>query len=349
VDKVFQLGSRQIGDDQPVFITAELGLNHNGDSELAREMIRMAAQSGVDAVKFQVFKAESFISGDIAKAKHQKESLDSGESVFDMWKRLELPENKLLELSDYAKSLGMIFYASAFDAQSVDMLNKLSVPLFKVASGEITNLPLLRRMAEKGQPILMSVGMASLGEIESAITAIRESGNTKVALLHCVANYPARFEDVHLKRIRKLRQIFNVPVGYSDHTTSPWACIASVGIGASFIEKHFTLNKNQPGTDHVLSADLAELKIIVDGVRTVELALGNDQWEPLETEQEGRVLFRRGIVATTSISKGMIITEDMLTTKRPAHGIQPSLFEIVVGRIARRDIFSGAAVTWDDV
>jgi N,N'-diacetyllegionaminate synthase len=349
VDKVFRLSNWQVGEGQPVFITAEMGLNHNGDPKLAREMIRMAAQTGVDAVKFQVFKAESFISGDITKAKHQKESLDSNETVFDMWKRLELPENKLIELSDYANSLGIVFYASAFDTQSVDLLDKISVPLFKVASGEVTNLPLLRKMAEKGRPILVSVGMASLGEIETALNAIRETGNMQVALLHCVANYPASLEHVHLRRIGKLRQIFNVPVGYSDHTTSPWACIASASMGASFIEKHFTLNKNQPGTDHILSADPAELKTIVEGVRTVELVLGNDQWEPLETEQEGRVLFRRGIVAATFIPKGTIITEHMLTTKRPAHGIQPSLFNVVAGRVAQRDISNGAAITWDDV
>jgi sialic acid synthase SpsE len=338
-----------VGENQPVFITAELGLNHNGDPNVAREMIRIAAQTGVNAVKLQVFKAESFISGNIEKAKHQKESLDADETVFDMWKRLELSENDLFALSEYAKNLGLVFYASAFDVQSIDLLHRLSVPVFKVASGEVTNLPLIRKMAQKGCPILMSVGMATLGEIESAIDVIQQTGNKQVALLYCVANYPAQLGNVHIRRIRKLRQIFNLPVGYSDHTTSPWSCIASVALGATFIEKHFTLNKDQPGTDHVLSADPTELKFIVDGIRAVELSLGTDRWEPLDTEKEGRFLFRRGIVAATFISKGTPITEEMLTTKRPAEGIQPGMLDILIGRTAQRDITSGRPITWDDV
>lgn len=349
METTFQINNRQVGEGQPVFITAELGLNHNGDPKMAREMIRIAAETGIDAVKLQVFKAESFISGDLAKAKHQKESLNSDESVFDMWKRLELSENDLFELKEFAQTLGLVFYASAFDSQSIDLLDKLSVSVFKVASGEVTNLPLIKKMAEKGRPVLMSVGMATLGEIEAAIEAIRQTGNERVALLYCVANYPVQLENVHIRRINKLRQIFNLPVGYSDHTTSPWSCIASIGLGASFIEKHFTLNKDQPGTDHALSADPREMKTIVEGVRAVELSLGNDRWEPLETEKEGRFLFRRGLVATTLISKGTVITEDMLTTKRPAQGIQPAHMELVIGRTAKRDISNGSAVRWDDV
>jgi N,N'-diacetyllegionaminate synthase len=349
VESVFRIGNKKVGKNQPVFITAELGLNHNGELALAREMIKLAAQAGVDAVKLQVFKAESFISGDLEKAKHQRESLDLNETLFDMWKRLELSESDLLELSEYAQQLDVVFYASGFDTESIDLLDRINIPVFKIASGEVTNLPLIRNIAAKGRPILMSVGMATLGEIEAAIAAIQQSGNHQVALLYCVANYPVSMEDVHLRRIKKLHQIFQLPVGYSDHTVSPWACVASVALGATFVEKHFTLNKNQPGTDHVLSADANELKMMVDAIRSVELSLGNDQWEPLAVEEEGRLLFRRGIVATTFIPKGMLITADMITTKRPAKGIQPGMLNIVTGRTARRDIPSGAPITWDDV
>ncbi|MGZ4965955.1 MAG: N-acetylneuraminate synthase family protein [Limisphaerales bacterium] len=346
---VFEIEGRTVGWQQPAFITAEIGLNHGGDAEVARQLIEAAADAGVDAVKFQVFRASSFISGDLAKAKHQKASLDSGETVFEMWKRLELSESELKSLRDCARARGVIFHASAFDRESVNFLSELGVGVFKIASGEVTNLPLIRATAETAKPIIMSVGMASLGEIENALQAINAAGNECVVLMHCVANYPAKSKDVHLRRIEKLREVFGTPVGYSDHTTAPWACIASIACGASFIEKHFTLNKNQPGTDHALSADVAEMKSIVAGIRDVEAALGKDDLRLLETEREGRTLFRRGLVATKQIDAGTVITAEMIAAKRPATGIEPQHFDIVIGRKARRVIPNGAPITWDAI
>lgn len=346
---VFQIERKPVGCGCPAFITAEIGLNHDGKPEVARELIRAAAGAGVDAVKFQVFRAESFISGDIDRAKHQKTALGSDETVFEMWKRLELPPAELGKLCDYARSMGLVFYASAFDGESVEILNGLRVGAFKIASGEVTNLPLIKTVAEGERPIIMSVGMASLGEIEEAVGVIRAAGNEELALMHCVANYPAEPADVHLRRIAKLQQVFGLPVGYSDHTASPWACIASVAFGASFIEKHFTLDKNRPGTDHALSADAAEMGEIVRGIRFTEAALGKEELGLLETEREGRTLFRRGLVAVRDIPAGTVITAEMIAAKRPASGIQPKHVDLVVGRRASRDIPNGAPIGWGDV
>lgn len=349
MQSVFQIGNRKVGIAEPAFITAEIGLNHSGDPDLARRLIKAAADSGVDAVKFQVFRTDSFIAGDIAKAKHQETNLNSDETQYEMWQRLELSADTLRSLSDYSRELDVIFYASAFDEESVDLLEALSVPVFKIASGEVTNVPLIKKIAEKQRPIIMSVGMASLGETESALNAIRKNGIDQVALLHCVANYPVELDNLNLLRIEKLRQVFDVPVGYSDHTTSIWASAASVALGAVFLEKHFTLNKDQPGTDHVLSADPVEMKAIVEGVRAIERALGSSRLELLETEREGRMLFRRGLVAAKSIPSGTVITSDMITVKRPAKGIAPMHLEIVIGRETLCDIEPGQPLTWQDI
>ncbi|MDQ6622108.1 MAG: N-acetylneuraminate synthase family protein [Verrucomicrobiota bacterium] len=349
MEDIFEIEGRTVGWQQPAFITAEIGLNHGGDPEMARQLIEAAADAGVDAVKFQVFRASSFISGELAKAKHQKVSLESSESVFEMWQRLELSSEELRGLCEQARKLGLVFHASAFDRESVEFLSELGVGVFKIASGEVTNLPLIRATAAAGKPIIMSIGMASLGEIEAALEAIGQAGNSRAVLMHCVANYPAKPQDVHLRRIEKLREVFGLPVGYSDHTTAPWACVASIAFGASFIEKHFTLNKDQPGTDHALSADPAEMKAIVEGIREVEAALGSNALKPLETEKEGRTLFRRGLVATKAIAEGETITAEMIAAKRPATGIEPQHFDLVIGRQARRAIASGAPLTWDSI
>jgi N-acetylneuraminate synthase/N,N'-diacetyllegionaminate synthase len=346
---VFQIEQKSVGCGCPAFITAEIGINHDGSPEAARELIRAAAGAGVDAVKFQVFRAESFVSGDIAKTKHQETVLGSDETVFEMWKRWELPPEELKKLCDYARSMGLVFYASAFDRESVELLNELSVTVFKIASGEVTNLPLIKTVAEHKRPIIMSVGMASLGEIEEAVDAIRAAGNEEAALMHCVANYPTEPADVHLRRIARLHQVFGLPVGYSDHTTTPWACVAAVALGAGFIEKHFTLDKNRPGADHALSADAAEMTEIVQGIRSTEAALGKAELALLETEREGRTLFRRGLVAIQDIPAGTVIAAGMISAKRPASGIQPKQIDLVVGRRASRDIPNGAPIRWSDI
>lgn len=349
MESVFQINQRNVGLGQPCFITAEIGINHDGEPETAERMVQVASECGVDAVKFQVFQADSFVSADIQKAAHQKATLGPDRTVADMWRRVQLSPETLARLSDLAGKCGIALYASAFDPRSVELLGSLGVPMFKVASGELTNLPLIRQVAEMGSPILISVGMATLGEIEAALNSIAKTGNNMVGLLHCVSDYPCDPQKVNLKRMVTLRKAFGVPVGYSDHTDSVWACVAAVTMGASFIEKHFTLNKNRPGTDHALSADPPEIARLVEGIRTVEAALGKESFDLSVLEHEGRVLFRRGLVANQTILQGTTITATMISSKRPARGISPADSDLIVGREARRDIPEGAPITWEDV
>lgn len=347
--KEFPIGSRQCGSSHPAFITAEIGLNHNGDVETALKLIDAAAESGVDAVKFQVFKADSFVSGDIEKAAHQKKTLEEEETLWEMWKRLEFSKDDLVRLMERAAHHDLCFYASPFDEESVDLLVAMGAPVMKVASGEVTNLPLIRKMAETGLPLIMSVGMASLGEIEAAIEAASHGGCDQLALLHCVANYPAELKDTNLARMAELERTFGVPVGFSDHTVGHFASITAAALGATFIEKHFTLDRDLPGTDHTLSADLAMMQEIIAGVRAAEEAIGSPSLSLLDCESEGRTLFRRGLVTTTAIPAGTVVEAAMLGAKRPATGITPGLRDVVIGRQAKQDIPAGAPVTWEDI
>ena len=346
--KTIRIGSKEIGKGKPSFVTAEIGLNHNGDPELAKKMISEAASAGVDAVKFQIFHADSFISKNIAKSKHQTKSLDEDTEVYQMWQRLELSYDDLISLKNYAESLGVIFYASAFDYASVDLLAGLNVGLYKIASGEITNLPLIKRMAILQKPMMISVGMASLGEIEDSINTILQTGNDKIVLLHCVANYPTEYSNVNLQRINTLENIFHLPVGFSDHTVSLWPSIAAVTLGAVCIEKHFTLDKTLPGTDHLISADPVEMKALIEGIRVCEASFGSDKFELLSTEIEGRTLFRRGMVAIRNLKQGSILTPEMITFKRPATGVEPKYLELIIGKKINRDISDGEPITWQD-
>jgi len=346
---IIKVGSKKIGEGNPAFITAEIGLNHNGDPELAKKMIYQASSAGVDAVKFQIFHADSFISKNIEKAKHQSERLDQDTDVFQMWQRLELTFDTLISLKKYSESIGVIFYASAFDFESVELLANLNVSLFKIASGEITNLPLIKRMASLQKPMMISVGMATLGEIEEAITTILQTGNDNIVLLHCVANYPTDYENVNLRRMNTLKNIFQLPTGYSDHTTTIWPSIAAVTLGAVCIEKHFTLDKSLPGTDHLISADPTEMKTMINGIRICETSLGFNKFELLSSELEGRTLFRRGIVAIKDLKKDTILAPEMLTFKRPATGIEPKYLEIIIGKKITRDICDGEPITWQDI
>ncbi len=349
MEREFKIGKRVVGPGHPAFITAEIGLNHDGDPAIVRELIRAAAECGVDAVKMQVFKADAFMTANIAKADYQEETLGDSEPLIEMWKRLEFPPEVLRDLRDCAVGRGLIFYGSAFDEESIELMVELGAPVLKVASGEVTNLPLLRRMAAMDLPIIMSVGMASQEEIGEAIAVFHRDGKAPVALLHCVANYPARVEEVNLLRMKKLEDVFGLPVGYSDHTTSHWTAVAAAALGAQFIEKHVTMNKDQPGTDHVLSADPPELRALVEGVRAAESALGCGELGLLETEDQVRTLLRRSVVAAGDIACGEKISLRMLTTKRPATGIAPKSMEDIAGRTAKRAIPRGAFIRWEDL
>jgi len=332
-----KIGNKLIGEEEPCFIIAEAGVNHNGSVELAKKLIDAAKDAGADAVKFQTFKAESVVVKDAQKAEYQKETTGEG-SQYEMIKKLELAEEDFRELADYAEKKDIMFLSSPFDKESVDLLYELDVPAFKVGSGEITNFPLLRYIAKKRKPIILSTGMSTLGEIEEALDVIRSEGVEDIILLHCVSNYPARIEDVNLRAMGTLKQAFKLPVGFSDHTLGITAPIAAVALGACVIEKHFTLDRNLPGPDHKASLEPDELKEMVKAIREVEKALGNGIKKPTKEEEKIKKVARRSIVAKVDISKGAIITEDMLDVKRPGTGIEPKYLKFIIGRKAKEDI-----------
>lgn len=333
------------------FIIAEAGVNHNGDIKLAKKLINVAKDAGADAVKFQTFKAENVVIKNAEKAEYQKETTGIRESQYDMIKKLELTEEDFRELADYAKKEGILFLSSPFDKESVDLLYELDVPAFKVASGEITNFPLLKYIAKKEKPIILSTGMSTLGEVEEALNVIRSEGVRDVVLLHCVSNYPAKIEDINLRAMETLKHAFKVPVGFSDHTLDITASIAAVALGACVIEKHFTLDRKLLGPDHKASLEPNELKEMVKTIRDLEKALGDGIKRPTKDEVEIKRVARRSIVAKEDMSKGIIITEDMLDVKRPGTGIPPKYMEMIVGRKAKEnikkdEIIAMGMITW---
>jgi N,N'-diacetyllegionaminate synthase len=330
-----KIANRLIGEGEPCFIIAEAGINHNGDVNLAKKLIDVAKEAGADAVKFQTFKAEEVVSKCAEKAEYQKQATGVEESQFEMIKKFELTEKDFGELSAYARKKGIVFISSPFDKKSVDLLDELGVPAFKIASGEITNFPLLKHIARKKKPIILSTGMSTFGEIEEALEAIGEEGAEEIILLHCVSSYPAKVEDMNLRAIETLGHAFKLPVGLSDHTLGITIPIVAVALGACVIEKHFTLDKSLPGPDHQASLEPEELKQMIKAVREVEKAMGNGIKNPTEEEEEMKRIVRRSIVARVEISEGTLITEEMLDIKRPGTGVEPKYMNKVIGAVAR--------------
>ena len=270
----FDIGSARIGAGR-CFVIAEAGVNHNGDTEMAARLIDAAANAGADAVKFQTFRAEHVVSAHAPKAAYQRATTGDGEGQLDMVRALELPADSFGALKSHADRRGILFLSTPFDHGSVDLLHKLDVAAFKIASGEITNLPLLRHVAALGKPVILSTGMSYLSEVEAAVRALQSSGLDRLALLHCVSNYPADPADVNLRAMATLSAAFAVPVGYSDHTTGIEVALAAAARGAAVLEKHFTLDRASPGADHRASLEPAELTAMVAGIRRVESALGD--------------------------------------------------------------------------
>ncbi len=322
-----------------VFIIAEAGVNHNGDIGIAKRMIDVAKEAGADAVKFQTFKAEKVISRFAPKAGYQKETTDAAESQLDMVKKYELSEGEFKELYDYCKEKEVIFLSTPFDSESVDFLAELGLDTFKIASGEITNFPLLRKIGKLGKKILMSTGMAHLREIKDALDILTKAGTKKedVIVLHCNTEYPAKMSEVNLLAMVTIREAFKVHIGYSDHTLGIEAALAAVTLGAKVIEKHFTLDKNMEGPDHKVSLDPDELKIMVRAIRNIEGALGTGIKEPSPSELKNRTIVRKSIVAAVDIKKGQVFAESNIAVKRPGTGISPMEWDRVMGEIAKRD------------
>jgi N-acetylneuraminate synthase/N,N'-diacetyllegionaminate synthase len=332
-----KIDNKFIGEGEPVFIIAEAGVNHNGSIALAKKLVDAAKNAGADAVKFQTFKTERVVTRHAEKADYQKRA-DPNESQYEMLKKLELKDAEFRYLLNYAKKKGITFLSSAFDKESVDLLGDLGVSAFKIASGEITNLPLLEYIAKKKKPIVLSTGMSTLGEIEDALSAIRHNGTEDIILLHCVTSYPAKKEDSNLKAIESLKQRFRLSVGFSDHTLGITIPLAAVALGAVLIEKHFTLDKRLPGPDHMASLEPNELAEMVSAIRDVEKALGTGSRRLTQEEKEIRKKVRRSIVAKEKILKGTVITEKMLDFKRPGTGIEPKHLDKIIGKKAKKNI-----------
>ena len=342
-----RIGDKLVGEGGACFIIAEAGVNHNGDINLAKKLIDVAREAGADAIKFQTFKAEEVTTKNAEKAQYQKQTTGAEESQFEMIKRLELAESDFEELFDYAQKKGLVFLSSPFDKRSVDLLDELGVTAFKVGSGEITNFSLLKHIAQKKKPIILSTGMSTLSEVEEALAVIHKEGLAEIILLHCVSCYPAKVEDMNLRAMEPLRQAFKLPVGLSDHTLGITIPVAAVALGACLIEKHFTLDKSLPGPDHRASLEPDELRQMVRAIRDVERALGSGVKEPTLEEEENKKVARRSIVAKVDIPEGAIIAEEMLDIKRPGTGIEPQHLVTIIGKRVKKDIRGGELINWD--
>ena len=335
-------------DTSKVFIIAEAGVNHNGDIRLAYKLVDAAKEAGADAVKFQTFKAENVVSKIAEKAEYQRETTNFKESQYQMIKKLELSFEDFVKIKDYCDKKGIIFLSTPFDYESVDFLENL-VPLYKIGSGEITNLPFLEYIAKKGKPIILSTGMSTFGEVEEAIkTIINLNSSLLLVLLHCVSNYPAKYEDVNLKAMLTLKEAFKLPVGYSDHTLGIEIAIAAVALGAKVIEKHFTLDRGLPGPDHKASLEPDELKKMVKAIRNVEKALGSGIKKPAQSELKVMKVARRSLVAARDIRAGEVVKESDILIKRPGTGILPKFKEIIIGMRLTRDVKKDNPFDWED-
>ena len=340
-----EIAGRKIGAGHPCFIVAEAGVNHNGDLKTARQLVDVAVEAGADAVKFQTFKAERLATPSAPKALYQLQGTDKSESQLKMLQSLELSEEAHRELSAYCRKQGILFLSTPFDEASADLLAGLGVPAFKISSGELTNLPFLRRVAGHGRPMIVSTGMSTLEEVESAVRTIGEVNRRGLVLLHCISLYPADPSEANLRAMQTLSETFRLPVGYSDHTPGTTVSLAAVALGACVIEKHFTLDRDLPGPDHRASLEPEELKDLVQGIRTVEKALGHGRKEPFPREMETAAVARKSLVAARNIPAGSRLKEEFVTAKRPGTGLPPSWIGRVVGKEAARDIAEGTLLT----
>jgi N,N'-diacetyllegionaminate synthase len=322
-----------------VFIIAEAGVNHNGSLELAKKLIDVASDAGADAVKFQTFKAENLVSKNAQKADYQKQTTNSEESQFDMIQKLELDVKTHKILMDYCKEKNIMFLSTPFDHDSIELLNDLGLKMFKIPSGEITNLPYLRHVGKLNKKVILSTGMADIGEIEDAIDILINAGTKKenITILHANTEYPTPYEDVNLKAMVTIGNTFDVDFGYSDHTLGIEVDIAAVAMGACCIEKHFTLDKTMEGPDHKASLEPNELKAMIKAIRNIELALGNGIKKPSKSEAKNISIARKSIIAKDNIKKGEIFTVDNLTVKRPGNGINPMRWDEIIGMMAQKD------------
>lgn len=320
-----------------VFIIAEAGVNHNGSLELAKKMVDVAKNSGADGVKFQTFISEKLVSKHAKKAEYQKSSVDEDDTQLKMLKKLELSFEEFKELREYCLEKDIMFMSTAFDLESVDFLSSLNLEVWKIPSGDLTNLPYLIKVAKLNKPIILSTGMSNLDEIRSAVKVLSDNGNADLTVLHCTTEYPTPFTDVNLNAMITIKKEFGVKVGYSDHTMGTEVPIAAVALGASVIEKHFTLSRDMDGPDHKASLEPEELKLMVESIRHIEEAIGDGVKKPSCSEMKNESIARKSIVAKKNIKSGELFSEDNLTVKRPGTGISPMSWFEVLGNRAKRD------------
>ncbi|HZT52548.1 MAG TPA: N-acetylneuraminate synthase [Stellaceae bacterium] len=345
----FAIAGRAIGDGAPCFVIAEAGVNHNGRVELALKLIDVAAEAGADAVKFQTFRPERLASPQAEKAAYQKATTGAGESQLDLLRRLAFSDADFAALKRHCERRGILFLSSPFDEESVDFLDRLGVAAFKIPSGEVVNTPLLARIGAKRKPVILSTGMATLAEVEGAVTALAAAGCTEMAILQCVSNYPAEPADANLRAMDTLAAAFGRPVGYSDHTLGLEVALASVARGAAVLEKHFTLDKSLPGPDHRCSLEPAELRALMRGVRAVEAALGSGRKAPAAAEADVAAVARRSLFLRGAVAAGTMLEAGDLIALRPGDGIGPGLLPQIVGRRTRRALPAGHKLGWEDL
>ena len=323
-----------------VLIIAEAGVNHNGSMEIAKQLVDAAVEAGVDIIKFQTFKAEKLVSKAAKQAEYQKKNIgDGNDSQYEMLKKLELSEKDHEELMTYCKEKGIRFWSTAFDSESMDYLHSLGLGLWKIPSGEITNYPFIRKIASYGEDVIMSTGMCEMMDIQNAMDVLFRYGIRKeqITLLHCNTQYPTPYQDVNLNAMVSIKHEFDIPVGYSDHTSGIEVPIAAVALGAKVIEKHFTIDRNLPGPDHKASLEPHELKAMVSAIRHIEQALGDGIKRVSDSEKANISVARKSIVAACPIKKGEPLTEENLTVKRPGTGLSPMLWDQVLGTFAIKD------------
>ena len=322
-----------------VLIIAEAGVNHNGSLKLAKELVDVAKDCGADIVKFQSFKSSNLVIKDAKKAYYQSLNTNDGDTQLDMLSKLELSYDKQLDLKNYCTKKNIEFLSTAFDLDSLDLLNNMNLKRFKIPSGEITNLPYLRKIGSFGKSIILSTGMSNMEEIRNALNQLNSAGTIRknISILHCTSEYPAPFLDVNLRAISRIKREFDLKVGYSDHTLGVEVSFAAVSLGAHIIEKHITLDKNLVGPDHKASLEPDEFRNLVKGIRNISIALGNEEKKITNSEIKNVKIVRKSIVAKKDIKKGQLFTEENLTTKRPAIGICPMKWDQIIGTVAKKD------------
>jgi sialic acid synthase SpsE len=347
----FLIGARPVGPSHPCYVIAEAGANHNRDLPTALRLIEVAAEAGADAVKFQTYTAEGLYSRRTPDIKYLKDKglVDDQESVWDLIKRVEIPWEWHADLARHAAACGITFFSTPFEEAAVDVLEEVGVPAYKIASYEVNHLPLIERVARTGKPVLISTGMASLGDIERALDTAAAAGARDLMVMHCAVNYPPRFADLNLRAITTLRNAFQIPIGWSDHTPGHTADVVAVTLGACAVEKHYTLSRDQAGPDHPFALEPGELAAMVRAIREAEDALGSSVKRVTEAEADLFRLGRRSIVAARDVAAGGELRREDLAIKRPGFGIPVDALDQVVGRHVAKDVAADQVLEWDDL